>query len=161
MLQNYDITFMIDTLVTLEALNRSCANNMGEHLGIEYIDITENYLLARMPVDKRTWQPLGMLNGGASAALAETVGSTAAYLSLDRSQFYCLGLQITSNHIRTALNGYVYGKATPIHQGKKTHVWQIEIKDEAGNLINQTTLTMAILEHDERSRELVKKMPLD
>ena len=85
---------MIDTSVSLQEINKRGAGNMGEHLGIEFIEINEAYLKARLPVDYRTTQPLGMLNGGASAALAETVGSMAAYLSVDRNNFYTLGLEI-------------------------------------------------------------------
>jgi 1,4-dihydroxy-2-naphthoyl-CoA hydrolase len=119
---------------------------MGEHIGIEFTAVNDNYLEGRMPVDKRTRQPLGMLNGGASAALAETIGSMAAYLSIDRDQYYCLGLEIKCNHLRPALDGYVYARATPIHLGRKTHLWQIEIRNEDGQLTAFATLTMAVLE---------------
>jgi 1,4-dihydroxy-2-naphthoyl-CoA hydrolase len=106
-----------------------------------------------MPVDKRTRQPLGLLNGGASAALAETVGSMAAYLSVDRSQYYCLGLEIKCNHIRSISEGWVYGTAKPVHTGKRTHVWQIEIRDENEAMICLSTLTMAVLELDDKMKE--------
>ncbi len=156
---------MIDTLVSLKDINNRGIGNMGEHLGIEFIGIDENFLRARMPVDYRTTQPLGMLNGGASAALSraglaglavglsETVGSMAAYLSVDRNNFYTLGLEIKVNHIRSALGGFVIGTARPVHVGKRTHVWQIETRDEQDNLIAISTLTMAVLEVDEKMRE--------
>jgi 1,4-dihydroxy-2-naphthoyl-CoA hydrolase len=99
-----------------------------------------------MPVDHTTHQPLGMLNGGASAALAETTGSMAAYLSLDRQEYICLGLELKINHIKPVKSGFVYATATPIHLGAQTHVWQIRIEDEANDLVSFTTLTMAILQ---------------
>lgn len=143
---------MIDTSVTLAQLNARNRGNLGETLGMEFIEITTEYLTARMPVDKRTWQPLHLLSGGASAALSETVGSMAAYLSLDRRQFYCLGLEIKCNHLRSVASGYVHATAMPIHVGKKTHVWRIETKDEEGKLVTHTVLTMAVLEVDEQMR---------
>jgi 1,4-dihydroxy-2-naphthoyl-CoA hydrolase len=98
-----------------------------------------------MPVDERTRQPLGMLNGGASLALAETVGSMAANLCLDREKFVALGLDINGNHLRPALSGWVFGTARPIHIGKKTQVWEIRVTDEQKNLINISRLTMAVI----------------
>lgn len=144
---------MIDTRVTLQDLNERSLMNMGEHLGIEFIEITPEYLKARMPVDHRTRQPLGLLNGGASAALAETVGSMGSYLSVDRSKYYCLGLEIKCNHVSSASEGWVYGTARAIHTGKRTHVWQIEIRDESGALVCLSILTMAVLELDEKMKE--------
>lgn len=149
---------MIDTRISLEEINARSLKNMGEHLGIEFTGISENHLTARMPVDRRTRQPLGLLNGGASAALAETVGSMAAYLSVDREQYYCLGLEIKCNHIRSAAEGYVHGTARPVHTGRRTHVWQIEIKDDEGRLICLSTLTMAVLEVDAGMREKYKDL---
>src|SRR5687768_7874460 len=136
---------MIDTRVSLKDINERSALNMAQYIGIEFIEIQEDYLVARMPVDHRTRQPLGLLNGGASAVLAETVGSVASYLSVDRSKYYCLGLEIKCNHIRSVAEGWVYGTARPIHTGQTTHVWQIEIKDEAQRLICLSTLTMAVM----------------
>jgi len=149
---------MIDTRITLTELNARNHHALMETLGIEFVDIKEEALVARMPVDKRTRQPLGLLHGGASAALAETVGSTAAYLSVDRSRFYTLGLEIKCNHIRSIADGFVYGKAKAVHVGKKTHVWQIEIKDEFNNLICLSTLTMAVLELDESMKDKFKDL---
>jgi uncharacterized protein (TIGR00369 family) len=99
-----------------------------------------------------------MLNGGASAALAETVGSMAAYLSVDRNNFYTLGLEIKVNHIKSAMSGFVIGTAKPVHLGKRTHVWQIETKDESDNLIALSTLTMAVLEVDDKMRAVYKDL---
>lgn len=140
---------MIDTRVSAADINsRNLTGHVGT-LGIEFTEVNEDYLVARMPVDNRTRQPLGLLHGGASAALAETVGSTAAYLSVDRTKYYTLGLEIKCNHVRGVTDGYVYATARPIHIGKTTHVWQIEIKDEAGNMVCFSTHTMAVMELDE------------
>jgi 1,4-dihydroxy-2-naphthoyl-CoA hydrolase len=144
---------MIDIRITPEELNKRSLQNMGQTIGIEFVEVNENYLVARMPVDQRTRQPLGLLNGGASAALAETVGSMAAYLSIDRSKYYCLGLEIKCNHLKPVAEGWVYGTAKPVHLGKRTHVWQIEIKDEQQRLINLSTLTMAVIELDEEMKD--------
>jgi 1,4-dihydroxy-2-naphthoyl-CoA hydrolase len=136
---------MIDTTISLELLNKSGENTLCEHLCIEFTEINTNYLKARMPVDQSTHQPLGMLNGGASAALAETTGSMAAYLSLDRDEYICLGLEMKINHIKPVKSGFVYAIATPVHIGVQTHVWQIRIEDEGSDLVAYSTLTMAIL----------------
>lgn len=149
---------MIDTRIKIEDLNQRSLLNMGQTIGIEFVEVNKDYLVARMPVDHRTRQPLGLLNGGASAALAETVGSLAAYLSIDRSQYYCLGLEIKSNHLRPVAEGWVYGTAKPVHIGRRTHLWQIEIKDEQGRMVNLSTLTMAIIELDDTMREQYKDL---
>lgn len=120
--------------------------NMGEHLGIEFIEMGPDFLIARMPVDHRTKQPLGLLHGGASVVLAETLGSVGAMLAVDPARFYCVGLEINANHIRSATNGFVYGKAVPIHIGGKTQVWEIKITTEGGQLICVSRITMAVLE---------------
>ncbi|MCX6352492.1 MAG: hotdog fold thioesterase [Bacteroidetes bacterium] len=150
---------MIDTRVTLDELNKRSLGNMGQNMGIEFVEITPDYLVAKMPVDHRTTQPLGMLNGGASAALAETVGSMAAYLSVDRENFYTLGLEIKCNHISPAFFGsFVVGKAKPVHLGKRTHVWQIEITNQEEKLVCLSTLTMAVLEVDEEMRKKISSL---
>ena len=136
---------MIDTTISLELLNKSGKNTLCEHLKIEFTEINKNFLKAKMPVDHSTHQPLGMLNGGASAALAETTASMAAYLSLDRDEYICLGLEMKINHIKPVRSGFVYATATPVHQGIQTHVWQIRIEDDAEDLVAFSTLTMAIL----------------
>lgn len=120
-------------------------NTMGEHLGIEFIEIGEDYLIARMPVDQRTKQPIGMMHGGASCALAETVGSVAANYCVDHQQAYCVGLDINTNHIRAVREGYVIATAKPYHLGKSTQVWSIEITSEQGQLVSVNRLTMAVL----------------
>jgi 1,4-dihydroxy-2-naphthoyl-CoA hydrolase len=119
---------------------------MVAHLGIEFTAIGEDYLEARMPVDHRTTQPLGLLHGGASVALAETLGSVAATCCIDPTTHFVVGLEINANHIRSVREGYVTGKTTPIHIGEKTHVWEIRISNEAGELVCISRITIAILE---------------
>ena len=147
---------MIDTSVSLDMLNESHKGSMAHHLNIEFIEISNDYLVARMPVNERTTQQLGMLHGGASASLAESVGGVASYLSLDRQSYYCLGLEIKCNHVKTVKKGFVYATAVPMHLGTKTHIWQIKINDENDELVSLSTLTMAILELDEASRERIR-----
>lgn len=136
----------IDTSVSMDALNERCRNTMSEYIGIEFIRSGEDFLTARMPVDHRTHQPLKMLNGGASCVLAETVGSMAANLVIDREKYVALGLDINANHLRPAMKGYVFGTAKPIHVGKKTQVWEIRITDESENLVCISRLTMAVID---------------
>lgn len=118
---------------------------MGEYIGIEWMEVGPDYLKARMPVDHRTIQPYGLLHGGASAVLAETIGSVGSAMVVDHSQFYCVGLEINANHIRSARDGFVTGKGTPIHIGKSTHVWDIRIVDEKEKLVCVSRLTVAVL----------------
>ncbi len=144
----------IDTNITLEALNERMKGTMAEHIGIEYTEIQADYLVARMPVDQRTFQPLKMLNGGASLALAETLGSMAANLVLDRNRYVAFGMEINANHIKPARGGYVYGKATPFHIGRTTQVWEIRITDEEADLVCISRLTMAVVEIQEDALRL-------
>ncbi len=131
--------------ITLEALNARGKNTMMEYLGIEITEIGDDYLAARMPIDHRTLQPVGIMHGGASCVLAESVGSTAANCCVDQSQFYCVGLDINTNHIRSIRNGFVIGTAKPYHLGRTTQVWSIEIVNEHKQLISVNRLTMAVL----------------
>ena len=121
------------------------AGTMIEHLGIEVVEVGDDFLKARMPVDHRTVQPQGRLHGGASCALAETVGSVAANLVIDSSEFLAVGLEINANHIRPVKDGYVYGTATPDALGRTTQVWTIRITDEDGRLVCISRLTMAVI----------------
>ncbi|MES2591653.1 MAG: hotdog fold thioesterase [Bacteroidota bacterium] len=120
-------------------------NNMCETLGIEITELTPDSVKGRMPVDHRTVQPMNILHGGASVALAETLGSIASNLIVDHSKYACVGLDINANHLRPASSGFVYAEAKPIHIGKKTHVWSIEIKNEQDKLVCISRLTMAII----------------
>lgn len=119
---------------------------MAEHIGIEWDEIGEDFLKAKMPVDQRTSQPYGLLHGGASCVLAETVGSVASAMVIDHSKFYCVGLEINANHIRSAKSGFVTAIASPLHLGSTTHVWDIRITDEAGKLICVSRLTVAVIQ---------------
>jgi len=129
-----------------ESIQKMGINTMVEHLGIEFSSFGEDYIEARMPVDHRTHQPMGLLHGGASVALAETLGSVASSLLIDLSRQACVGIEINANHIKSVRNGYVTGKAMPIHIGKKTHVWDIRITSDAGLLVCVSRLTVAIID---------------
>jgi 1,4-dihydroxy-2-naphthoyl-CoA hydrolase len=118
---------------------------MAEFLGMEWTELGGDYVKIKMPVDQRTKQPYGLLHGGASCALAETIGSVASQLVLDPNKFICVGLEINANHIRSARTGYVTGIARPLHLGGTTHVWDIKIYDDAEKLICISRLTLAIL----------------
>jgi len=119
--------------------------NMAEHLGIEWTELGADFLKARMPVDHRTNQPYGLLHGGASCVLAETIGSVASALVIDNSKSICVGLEINANHIRGVREGFVEGTATPLHIGNSTHVWDIKIHDSRNKLVCVSRLTVAIL----------------
>ena len=129
----------------LEALTAFSQKTMVEHLGIEFTAIDDDSITARMPVDQRTTQPLGMLHGGASVALAETLGSVAATLCVDPDEKFCVGLEINANHIRSVRSGYVFGTAKPLHMGRTTQIWQTTIVDEQGRLVAVSRLTVAVL----------------
>ncbi len=137
------------TKVTLDDLNKLSKNTMVEHLGIEYTKIGDDYITAIMPVDHRTRQPDGLLHGGASVALAETLGSVAANLCIDRTKKMCVGLEINANHVRSLRKGSVAGIAKPIHIGNSTQIWDIRITDEKKHLISVIRLTMAVLARKE------------
>ena len=119
--------------------------SMGGHLGMEFLEVGPDYLVGRMPVDERTKQPFGILHGGASVALAETLGSVAASLCIDPQEEIAVGLEINANHIRSARSGWVIGRAEKVHIGRQTQVWQITIRDEHEHLICISRITMAIL----------------
>jgi len=144
----------IDTRITIDELNAKNKFQMTAHLGIEFTEITENSLSGKMPVDERTRQPLGLLHGGANAVLAETLGSMGAYLCLDRSNFYCVGLELKCNHLRGVMHGFVYGKAKPLHIGRSTQLWEIEIRNEEGKLSCFSTLTMAVKPLSEEMKKI-------
>jgi 1,4-dihydroxy-2-naphthoyl-CoA hydrolase len=132
--------------VTLEALNHLSKNTLAEQIGIEFTAIGNDFIEAKMPVDKRTHQPFGLLHGGASVALAETLGSVAAHLCIDATKQFCVGLEINANHIKGAKSGFVTGKTKPIHIGRKTQVWEIRITDENEDLVCISRITIAVLD---------------
>jgi 1,4-dihydroxy-2-naphthoyl-CoA hydrolase len=121
-------------------------HTMSSHLGMEWIEIGPDFLKMKMPVDDRTIQPYGLLHGGASCALAETVGSVGSHLIIDPSKHLCVGLEINANHLRSVSEGFVIATAAPLHIGRTTHVWDIKIHDEKNRLICVCRLTVAILE---------------
>jgi 1,4-dihydroxy-2-naphthoyl-CoA hydrolase len=132
-------------LVSIETLNKMSANTLASTLGIEFIEIGLDWITARMPVDSRTHQPYGMLHGGASVSLAETLGSIAAHLCIDSTKQYCVGLEINANHLKSVREGFVYGTARPVHVGRSTQVWEIKIESEKKALVCVSRITMAIL----------------
>lgn len=130
---------------TVEGLNRMCKSTLMEALGICFTEVGEDFMAATMPVDARTHQPFGLLHGGASAALAETLGSAAANCCLDAAAEYAVGLEINANHIRGPRQGRVTGRARPLHLGRRTQVWETRIEDEADRLVCVSRLTLAVM----------------
>ncbi|WP_301102666.1 hotdog fold thioesterase [Propionivibrio sp.] len=133
--------------ISLIALNELSAGTAVAHLGIEFVDFGPDWLSGRMPVDLRTIQPFGLLHGGASVLLAETLGSCAGNLCVDATKHYCIGQEINANHLRAVRQGYVTGRASPIHLGRTSQVWETRISDEDDWLVCISRLTMAVLDH--------------
>ncbi len=134
------------TPITLEEVNRRAKNSLSDHLGIEFTDVGDEHLTATMPIDHRTIQPMGVMHGGASCALAETVGSAAANYCVDQTEKVCVGLDININHIRAVRSGgVVTGIARPLHLGNTTQVWEIKIFNELKQLVSISRLTMAVI----------------
>ena len=131
---------------TIEQVNQRNRNTMVEHLQIEFTEIGEDYLSATMPVDHRTVQPLGLLHGGASLTLAESLGSVAGNLVVDPQKQYCVGLEINANHIRSVREGKVTGTTRPVHLGRRTQVWEIKIVNEKQELICISRITLAVMD---------------
>jgi 1,4-dihydroxy-2-naphthoyl-CoA hydrolase len=132
--------------VTIEKLNKLSAGTLSGHLGIMFTVIGPDYLEATMPVEPRTHQPFGLLHGGASVVLAETLGSMAATLCVDPAREFCVGLEINANHLKGVRSGIVTGTTRPIHVGKKTQVWEIKIRNEQNDLVCISRITIAVLE---------------
>ena len=130
--------------IDVEKLNRFSANTMNEILGIQITEIGENYLKGTMPVDKRTHQAYGILHGGASAALAETLGSIGSVIVVDPEKYICVGVEINANHIRSVRDGIVTGTALPLHLGASSHVWEIKITDKNEKLVCVSRLTVFV-----------------
>jgi uncharacterized protein (TIGR00369 family) len=130
---------------TIEQLHGTLEVGLAAHLGVEFTAAGDDWLAATMPVDARTHQPMGLLHGGASLALAETVGSCAANLCVDRQRVRCLGQEINGNHIRAVATGLVTATARPLHLGGRSHVWAVEIRDPAARLVCVSRLTLAVL----------------
>lgn len=132
--------------IDLDLFKQMSKNTISDYLGIEFLEKGSDYLTARMPVDHRTKQPFGLLHGGASVVLAETLGSIASVLCLDDPQTQkAVGLEINANHLRAVTEGWVYGKVTAIHIGRRTHIWDIKITNEEDKLVCVSRLTVAIV----------------
>lgn len=129
----------------LKKINSVNKNSLEETLEIEFIDIGEDFIIAKMPVNSKVLQPDGVLHGGATAALAESVGSAASYFSIDREKQIVRGMVISCNHLKGVTEGFVYGKATPIHKGRTTQLWEIKVTDDNDNLISHCKLSTMIL----------------
>ena len=129
----------------LKKINHINKNTLMETLKMEFIDIGEDFLIAKMEVTPKLHQPDGVLHGGATVALAESVGSAASYLSVDREKQMIRGIVISANHVKGISNGFVYAKATPIHRGRTTQLWEIRVTDENSNLISHCKLSTMIL----------------
>ena len=134
----------------LKMVNKRTNNTMVSTLGIEITDFGDKHISGKMPVDNRTKQPFGLLHGGASAAFAETLGSIGAGNQIDLNKFSVVGIEINSSHLSAVKSGWVYGKATPIRIGKTIQVWDINIKDEEGELVCKSRLTIAVIKNNDK-----------
>jgi len=128
-----------------ETLNNLCKNTLIEHLGIEFTDVSIGKVIARMPIDERTIQPMKRLHGGATMALAESVGSAGSLTLVDPTKFSVLGVEISGSHIGSTTGDFVYATGTIVHQGRSSHVWEIRVEDETGKLISVCRLTNRII----------------
>jgi len=135
----------MDKKIALKKMNAFSKNTMVEHLGIEITDFGDDFICGKMPVDHRTIQPFGLLHGGASAALAETLGSIAGGIHVNRDTQTVVGVEINCNHLRSTRDGWVHGKATPIKLGRKIQVWNIEIKNDDEKTVAVSRLTLAVI----------------
>ncbi len=136
---------------TLDELQAMCRDTAVANLGIEFTAVGDDCLVARMPVDVRTVQPLGLLHGGASVLLAETLGSAAAHFCVDTRHYYTVGLEINANHVRGVRHGWVEGTVKPIHLGRSTQLWEIRVADDKGRLVCISRLTMTVLAHEKKA----------
>lgn len=141
----------------LDMLRSFRGANMGEHIGFEFTEVGPDYLKGRLPVDQRTTQPFGILHGGASCVLSESLGSVAAWMTIDPEKYRAVGLEINANHIRAVTEGWVIGKCEPMHIGRRTQVWQTDITEEAtGKRVCISRLTVAIIEQGTLSAQKEK-----
>ena len=131
--------------VSVDQLNSRGINTMSEFLGIQFTEVGDDFLTATMPVNERTKQPIGILHGGANIVLAETIASTAANAVVDLNQFYCVGLEINANHIRSVRTGLVTATTSPLHIGRSTHVWEVKIVNEAGKITCISRMTASVI----------------
>ena len=133
----------------IERIHSRSTSTMVENLGIEIIDVGQNFISGKMPVDERTKQPFGLLHGGASVALAETLGSIGAGMQIDHSSQSVVGIEINANHLKSVKSGWVFGTATAIRIGRKIQVWEIDIKDKNDNYVCKSRLTLAVIEKND------------
>jgi len=129
----------------LEKINSSNKNTLMATLDIEFIDIGEDFLVAKMPVTSKVYQPDGVLHGGATVALAESVGSAVSYMSVDYMNKTVRGIVISANHLKSVKDGFIYARATPLHKGRSTQLWEIKITDDDNNLISHCKLSTMVL----------------
>lgn len=137
---------MFNPEITVEQLNKMSKNTMMEHLDLEFTEIGKDFISAKMPVDHRHHQPYGLLHGGASVVIAETLGSVAAHCTFIDQKKYAVGLEINANHLKSVKSGYVFGITKPIHVGRSTQVWEIKITNEQDQLVCVSRITMAIID---------------
>ena len=140
------MSIWFDKSVTPPGITMLAEDTMSHYLGLECIEVGDDFLRLRMPVTEKTRQPYGLLHGGASCVLAETAGSLSSALVIDQQLYKCVGIEINANHIRSVSEGYVTGICKPLHLGKRTHVWDIKIFDDNDRLVCVSRLTVAILE---------------
>jgi 1,4-dihydroxy-2-naphthoyl-CoA hydrolase len=131
--------------ISAQQLNERGKNTMSDFLDIQFTEVGDNYMVATMPVNERTKQPIGILHGGANVVLAETIASTAANAVVDLGRFYCVGLEINANHIRSVKEGLVKATTSPLHLGRSTQVWEIKILDEAGKITCISRMTASVI----------------
>jgi 1,4-dihydroxy-2-naphthoyl-CoA hydrolase len=137
---------MINQNITTKDINLINQDTMVSNLGIEFTEIGDDFLIAKMPVDERTFQPMGLLHGGANVALAETLGSVGTFSIIDGKTHYGVCIEINANHIGSVMEGFVFGTAKLVHKGRTTHIWNIEIRDKKHKLISTSRMTMMIIE---------------
>ena len=137
---------MLDKEAILNRFNSMCKNTLMETLAINYIDVGEDFLVAKMPVNTKVHQPYGILHGGATAALAESVGSAASSYFIDHAKYIVKGIQLSTNHLKSVKEGFVFATAKIIHRGRTTHLWEIKVVNEKDELISVCKLTNIILE---------------
>ena len=135
----------MDKKIILKKINSVNKNSLAETLGMEFIDIGKDFVIAKMEVTPKVHQPDGVLHGGATVALAESVGSTASYLSVDHENKTVRGIVISANHLKSVKDGFIYAKATPIHKGRTTQLWEIKVTDDDDNLISHCKLSTMLL----------------
>jgi 1,4-dihydroxy-2-naphthoyl-CoA hydrolase len=148
------------TQTSVEQVRELSRETLADTIGIRVTEIGPDFLRATMPVNPRVHQPMGVLHGGASVALAETVGSVAATLCVDREKYVCLGQEINANHLRPISSGIVTATARPFHIGKRSHVWSIEIRDEQERLVCISRLTMAVVDRPVSGGDKAAAAPL-